>query len=337
MLKNCTISYNTDPAEYHYAEKPPGDPKFEMTRSALVKFMRNPARWVEDAGAEQTSPSMLWGSMVDAALLTPDRFQPVVIPTHYTHMVPTCPGCGSTGTGKVCRPCKLEREERAVPTEWSPHSKTCQEWMKENPGAISQPQLDRVQKAVAAIRADARVAELIADSDTQVMVGGEWHDPATGLIIPVKCLLDLVPRIGTRFENSLADLKTTKSAHPSTWPREVYNRGYHVQAAMYRDLYESASLESRPNWRFVLQENYAPYAVGRSLMATDFYECGRDVYTSGLAAYCQCIANGHWPTADDMNPHAVDGWSAAWMEPWMRASFVQSNLEAMAQSEPAPW
>src|SRR5208283_4381679 len=91
--------------------------------------------------------------------------------------------------------------------------------------------LDGATLAKNRLLSDAYLFTYLEASDKQVWVRGEWKDDATGLVIPTKCLLDCVPRVGTKFEFSAGDLKTTRSAHPAIWSRYSLQRGYHLQAA----------------------------------------------------------------------------------------------------------
>lgn len=47
-----------------------------------------------------------------------------------------------------------------------------------------------VADAESAMFEDERIATWTQESDKQVWVSGEWHDDASGLVIPVKCLID---------------------------------------------------------------------------------------------------------------------------------------------------
>lgn len=76
----------------------------------------------------------------------------------------------------------------------------------------------------------------------------EWTDKYTGILC--KCRLD------KRRKNTRGvDLKTTRDARPSAFTRDVFNLGYHTQAAFYM---MGAELTE---FTFVAVENTAPHGV----------------------------------------------------------------------------
>ena len=129
------------------------------------------------------------------------------------------------------------------------------------------------------------------------MVVGEYADKETGLTVPLKGMIDLEPRVNSTFHDSLADLKTCNSASPFPWARAVFEHGYHIQAAMYLDLYNSATGQDRTTFLHVLQESYAPWEVGKRLLSQEFLELGRLTYLTALQRYCQCLAANSRPGA----------------------------------------
>lgn len=167
------------------------------------------------------------------------------------------------------------------------------------------------------------IAAFHKDSDTQVWLAGEWHDEPTGLVVPVRGLVDIAPRAESEFALCLADLKTTRSAAVLPWQRWCYQARYHWQAALYIALWNAATGEERNTFCFIVQENFAPWQTGKRMLSQDFLTLGTAEYRAALANYCQCLKHDRWPGYDDTD-EAIQSWSLVQPEPFMaeRAQFA---------------
>jgi hypothetical protein len=266
-----------------------------MSSSALREFARCPSRWV--GGYEPPdSEAKQYGSLLDCLALTPDQFD-----DRY-----------------AVRPATYPDSKTGEPKPWNANSNWCKAWIEEQEGAeiVSPGELDEAQLAVKRLRSDEIIASFLDDSDKQVWVAGLWKDEATGIIVPVKCLIDLVPRADTVFAKCLGDLKTTRNAALMPWQRWCYSAGYHIQAAFNNALYCAATGEDRTDFCFIVQENYPPFQTGKRLLSQDFMALGLAAVSRALADYCQCLKAGKWPGYDDTD-EAVQSWSVVAPEPWM--------------------
>jgi hypothetical protein len=297
-LKNFKIvGAGVDPNTYHKQDDAKrGTPEWVMSSSHLREFGRCPSRWkkgYEFAGSASTE----FGSLVDMKITTPQQF-----------------------TNRYCAHPETYKNEDGEIKPWNGNSKVCKLWIKEAElmgfEIISQKEFWEASTAVKALLADDVIKRFIDSSDKQVYLTGEWRDEETSLVVPIKCLLDLVPRLDTEFYKSLGDLKTTKNAALQPWSRWCFTAGYHLQAALYRDGYAEATKEDHPNWCFLLCENFPPYQTGKRIMSNDFLEIGRADYRRLLANYCQCLKHNHWPDYDETD-EAVGEWSIVSPEPWM--------------------
>jgi len=288
------IQTNTDPDIYH--RKDPnvrrGDMDFIMSKSELENFYTCPSRWklgYREMDEERTK-SLEWGSLIDTLLLSPDRFDDKYAVTPLTY-----------------------QNDKGEEKGWNWNATVCKEWRDQQIGkeTIKPDKMTDAEAAIKRLRDDTQIAEILETSQKQVMIIGEYHDDATGLIIPVKALLDMLMPSG-----AIVDLKTCQSAHPLAWPKQVYNYNYHMQAAFYKDLYDSATGNQREElFAFILSENYSPWEIGKRLLSVEFEEMGRDKYESALKIYCQCLATKTWPGYDDNAEY--NGWSMTEPEVWM--------------------
>jgi len=293
IFKNTKIvGEQIDPDAYHRQDAKRGDMDFIMSKSQLQLFISCPARWIRGYKEidEEKTKSLEWGSLLDTLALDPDRFEEkyVIRPEIYTN-------------------------DKGQEKKWSGNANACKDWITEQAGKkiIKQKDLDDAEAAIKRLAEDPKIREILETSKKQVMIVGEYHDSSTGLIVPVKALLDMLMPSG-----AIIDLKTTKSAHPLTWPKEIYNYGYHVQGAFYKDLYDSATGNLREElFHFILSENFHPWEPGKEWLSVDFEQIGREKYEAALKLYCQCLATKTWP-GYDWNAE-WDGWHMAEPEAWM--------------------
>lgn len=312
-----------------------GDPRYIMSRGELVSFSRCPLKWVLGEHDDEDTKSTLFGSLVDTMLLMPQEFSKlfVIRPQTYesTHLV--CPKCGSTTDSPTCKKCKVERESKTVDKPWNENSAICSDWtearQKEGKTVIRQEMFDDAGKALERVAADKRLIDFVNCSQKQVMIVATYVDSLTKIEVPLKILIDLVPdKNHPKFRKSLADLKTCRDSSKHAFKREVSERGYDVQSALYSDLYQLAFPdEERIEWRWLLVENSAPFITGRRIETSDFMELGRAKYLAALRDYCACLATDAWPSHDDHGEDSMDGWSFVAPEAWMVDGCYGMNLQ----------
>jgi hypothetical protein len=306
------IGSDVDPLKYHLFQPiddrgnvpKRGDPKFVMSRSELTEFAHCPARWlagVEDKETDATD----WGNLIDCLVLQPHQFE-----KRYAICPATYPG--------------QDRKKQPVDKTWNRGATYCDDWMSERESAgivcLKQDDYQAAKHAADLLLADKQIASLLDGAKRSVMVTADWLDKAKGIVVPFKILVDIVPTNPTDgFHNTLADLKTCRSAHPRVWPKEVFAHGYAVQAAAYLDCYEAATHEGRTGWMHVLSENIPPYQLGRRWLSSEFLEIGRMQYRDALSLYCQCLKTGVWPDYEKLAcaKWERNGWSATEPESWM--------------------
>ncbi len=317
-FQNCKVhSGVTDPKKYHTAEFQRGDKRLPMSPSSLKAFGQCPARWM--AGYESPdSDAKDFGNLLDTLALTPELFESRYAVHAATYFA----------EGK-----KKGESETEKPWNWN--ATLCKEWREEqgDKEIVSPKELAETKIAANALLKDEVIKSFCDASDKQVMVSGAWKDEATGLVIPVRCLMDFVPRNDTEFYKSLGDLKSTRSAALQPFSRFCFQMGYHVQAAFDLDLYVAATGEDRCNWGFILLENYPPYQTGKRILSQEFIQIGRQTYQHLLARYARCLKTGQWPDYDENNKYAAQGWSIISPEPWQEFDALSEALETAQENE----
>jgi hypothetical protein len=340
MIADASIHSTGGNAEhYHEPTAPRGERAYSVSASMLREFYRCPARWRKGYSMPKAT-GMSFGNLVDCLTLTPELFEHryAIRPDTYNATVLSCPSCGSRAEAKECRNCKVPREETVIAKGWNANSEACKAWLAEREGLeiIGAEEHAEAMAAVNSIFADEILSLFIRESQKQVWVEGEWRDEETGLVIPIRALLDLVPDKDGVFCKSLGDLKTTTTAALEPFQRSVFKYGYHVQAAFHMDLYCAATGEERLNWCWLLLENYLPFQTGRRLCAESFLEIGRTTYRRALSLYCKCLQTGQWPDYDRTDETDAQGWSIVAPSPWMETEGLFSPKFEIEPAAPEP-
>ena len=276
-----------------------------LSRGDLCEIATCPARWRKGyREPDRRIPSVEFGSLFDCLLLQPKRFEEYykLAPAEYTNS-----------------------KKQTAPWTWK--SSTCRDWRDEQEAkgflVCSGDDLLDSKAAVKALLEHPNLGEqtrrLLDHSQHQVFVIAEYHDDATGIVVPVKCLTDIVPEVSdAEFGKSLFDLKTARSAHPAAWKKAVFESDYHVQAAINMDCHNAIEGSDRCDFRHLIVENFAPWEPARRFITSEFVQLGRMKYLGALQKYCECVANDYWPSYSDPNAlKLLDGYEATAPEAWM--------------------
>lgn len=258
-----------------------GEREFIMSRGELTNFAFNPKRWLdgyrEDKGDTNATR---WGSLIECMAGLSGNFDDfyAIAPTEY-------------------------KDDKGNAKPWNWNANVCKAWREEQGEreVIKSDLREKAELAVEVLEDDLDVSRLFEHSRKQVMVTGFWKDKATGLEIPIRCLIDLVPgetHPDPLIRKALGDFKTARNGCPDIWARVVDDSGYDVQAALSLDLYVKATGEDRTDWLTPCQENVHPYHVVKPMPAltAEFLAYGRAKYEAALKLYAQCLATNHWPS-----------------------------------------
>lgn len=311
MITNCKIvRVNADARDYHAEPIPRGHKDFVMSKSQLLDFMECPSRWKEGYESEATIATKR-GEVWDCMVLQPEQFEqrfavkPITYPAPSTHAA-----------------VKKGRIEVGSPLPWNRNADFCDEWELEQEKngriVISTALAENVRRAREIVMDDALCAPLFEGADFQVEVRGIYTSQQAGLHVPLKGLIDIVPRglinivqDFTGHPGCLVDFKTAADASPRRWFRSAFGFGYHVQAALYLDLFNATNPDvKRDQFLHIVQETTDPFQVGRRAVSADVLDLGRSFYVAALERYCECLKTGIWPSYDV-------GWTTWELEPYM--------------------
>lgn len=128
-----------------------------------------------------------------------------------------------------------------------------------------------------------------------------WRDPEHNHWL--KCRPDALPK----SLNYAVDLKTSVSADPRDFQRDVWNYGYFAQASWYLDGIERVMGQRPPKFYFVVVSKAPPYLVTTCLLDDEAIGWGSiaNRYARGIFAWC--LEHDSWPsfTPDITQPPAA--------------------------------
>ncbi|RME67927.1 MAG: hypothetical protein D6781_12120, partial [Verrucomicrobia bacterium] len=180
-----------------------------VSKSQLDKLHASPlryARWLADR-KKHAPPTiaMQWGSLIHTAILEPQHLGAYTVrPDTY---------------GEDGKP-------------WNNNAKECRAWNEAHAGetVITAAQKAEMQLLARRVRTHPVAGPLLRGGRAEVSCFALVDKPYPILL---KGRMDYV-RVKGREVWQVVDLKTTRDASTAAFSREVWNRRYHVQAAMYR-------------------------------------------------------------------------------------------------------
>ena len=326
-FKNCKINgVGINSNDYHNQKGERGRPDFVMSPSSLKSGDACWRRWV-DGYESPSSEAKDWGNLVDALLLTPEQFL-----SRYAIRPQTYPADGKKG-------------EQPTEKPWNGNSNWCKAWIQKQGGkeVVSADELAQAKIAVTRLMGDETISAFINASNKQVHIVGEWHDERAKIVIPVECLIDLLPRSDTEFYKSVGDFKSATSGAVIPFSKVAAKFGYHVQAAF--DLAMIVAAENREpdyernTWSLIGQESYPPFQTFKRMydatVEDGLIAFGKNAYESALHRYAQCLKTGKWYDYDDDPKNSPDrnvsqGWTIMRPASWMAYESLSMKLEADA-------
>lgn len=108
---------------------------------------------------------------------------------------------------------------------------------------------------------------------------------------------------------------TAASAHPDAWVRTAYGMGADVQEAFYRRAVKAVT-GKEPRFRFVVQENYAPFALSVIALDPGAQMIADRKVEKAIALWSECVAADRWPAYPTQTCHvAIPAYEEArWIE-----------------------
>lgn len=110
---------------------------------------------------------------------------------------------------------------------------------------------------------------------------------------------DLLLRVRPDFydpaANLMLDVKSTKIASASEFTKSVFNYSYHLQAAMYPEIWHYAGGGETHEFLFLAIEKEPPYLCALYRLDEEAQEQGLRAYRWARARLAWCVRNDEWP------------------------------------------
>ncbi len=95
---------------------------------------------------------------------------------------------------------------------------------------------------------------------------------------------------------TIDDYKTTsRSANPDAFGRSLFGSGYDMQAAFYLRGVRALEPDAAPEFRFVAQETFPPYALSVVALAPDALAIAEAKVAMAIDKWAECLAANSWP------------------------------------------
>ncbi len=205
----------------------------------------------------------------------------------------------------ILEPEKVDAEYRVLPLEIKRRAGSAWEQLSAaNPGVSFYPQgeWDKMfgvidgQKEAIMSHEIARSLVLAGQHEVPFVGDLTFMGPTGDITVRAKGKADIwIPQ-----KNIIADIKSTATTDPRRFGRVAYDKGYHIQVALYTDLIASIVGES-PRFMYVGVENWGHYNVQifNAHNAADdqggFLNLGRVTYQILMCEWLECEETGHWP------------------------------------------
>lgn len=202
------------------------------------------------------------------------RFEPKKEATHFDF--------GRAMNDAVIQPDTFEKTTYCGPDDrrgnkWTNAKEYCEH---NNLTLLTGPDYDAVMRARDAILSHAIVREMV---DGATIEHAAYHvDDETGMLVKVK------PDIWNPRLSIMADVKSAANGGPEEFARSIGKYGYHVQEAMYSDVWHRAGGGDVDGFIFIVAEKDEPFETGLyELRPVDVAE-GYAVYRRSLKCYAEC-------------------------------------------------
>ena len=224
-----------------------------------------PAHLKADTEAFEANAAMIMGTLAHSLILEPETPLPGIV---------------------------VQPDEYEPGKKWTRAAKVCKEWEADQKAkGLLVLKADEWRDALGMAEAVAwhpLAHDLLVDGKPEVSLCA--HDNANGL--DIKARIDFLPNSGS----AIVDVKTTVDASERGFMRRAYDLGYHIQAALYLDLWNALMpTELRTEFYFIAVESSKPYAVNVFKASAEFLSKGREDYKAALTLYAACVKADNWP------------------------------------------
>jgi hypothetical protein len=231
-----------------------------ISNTALGKLAVAPAvyqHWLNDP-QDKPTPAQKIGRIAHRAILEPDKFE------------------AEFSTAYAVRPDGMDMRTKDGKAWKAEQESLCRE-------IITFDQGEFLSGAVKAISSHSIARDMLAAGSPEVSAVSEYNG------LPIKARFDWLTKGDT-----IVDLKTTASAEPRDFHRDIDRFGYFRQGAFYLDLAASLGLPVKYFCILAIEKD-APYLLTCHTLSAAAIDQGRDEYVRLLGRYVECKRSNQWP------------------------------------------
>lgn len=225
--------------------------------SFLKAFAPNPYEWLHSPAFKQTE-GMRTGSLFDLALTDPSELSNQAVVSPYSDF----------------------------------RTKEAREWRDQKTAdgclIVSESELEKATKAAQEVYSHPIAGEILDGAEFQVGIIGKDNG------INLKCLLDVLPKIGSSWDNCLVDYKTTSNGlDDDSISQTIGKYKYHWQAAFYLGLANKFHTRKFNGFSFIWQstKTLEVRVTTLRLGSTALLDGDRCIYAA-LQEFAKCAENG---------------------------------------------
>lgn len=234
-----------------------------ISRSGIMMLRRSPFHYWDkylrtNKINESKSPSLILGNAVHTYILEPKKF-------HEKYLIIEKKD-KRTKSGKLYW---VENENKAKQNDFQ---------------LLTTENYDLIKNISNSIRSNLTANELISGGRYENSL--YWIDKDTGVLC--KCRPDIL------HDNMICDFKTTCNASYYEFEKDIYNYGYHIQAAMMREASIALMGEKINDFIFILAEKDPPYATAIYPLGEEAINEGEKEFKKLLYEYKKCVDADNW-------------------------------------------
>lgn len=173
----------------------------------------------------------------------------------------------------------INRRTKVGKAEWAAFQEA-----NKNKDVLTQDDFGEISRYTVSIMSNPVARNILKEGVAEASL---YHtDEETGKL--VKCRPDWM------VEGIIADVKTAIDASPEGFSKACFNLGYHIQAAMYKDIVQKVTGRTIESFIFIVVEKKEPYEAVIYVADDDMMHKGFEDYRATLQKYSDCVDNGNW-------------------------------------------
>ena len=220
-----------------------------LSYSSLKEFAKSPAHYIAYLnGDKEPSKEMIFGSMLHCLLLQPKEFNSQFA------VMPNVDRRTSEGKATYAK-FMSEAEGKSV---------------------VQESELEDANRLVEKVMMQDHFKKLVSDCN---IFENEFRQDIDGL--PFRGFID------GEADNYVLEVKTASDAHPKTIINNFYDRGYHIQAAIY-------NMVTNKPVKYLIIETKSPYNIVVADASQDYINLGKKTVSELVMLFNGCMQNNLW-------------------------------------------